>query len=262
MGIQHALKVFEYENKRPFRIIDREGQPWFVLADVCRELDIANIGNAAARLDEDERSSIRNMDVTSAGGNPNLTIINESGLYSLILSSRKAEAKRFKKWVTSEVLPTIRKTGKFGASSTPAFIRRYNQNWDRVSAGHFSVLNELVIRLWGRFEHLGHIMADKAASGTENRPDISVGRGFSKWLKQYHRDVADNYSMYLHWTEAKEVEVRQYPLDMIPLFHEYLDTVWIPQDAERYFNSRDPAALPHVAHLLPSRPRPTPLPRR
>jgi hypothetical protein len=188
-----------------------------------------------------------------------MTIINESGMYSLILTSRKPEAKRFKKWVTSEVLPTIRRTGRFGGADTPAFIRRYNQNWDRVSEGHFSVINELVLRLWGRFERVGHIMADKAQSGTENRPDISVGRGFSKWLSLNHPAVCDNYSMYLHWTEAKEVEARQYPLSMSALFHEYLDREWIPKEAPRYFNTRDPAALPHIAHLLPERPQPRPV---
>jgi hypothetical protein len=105
-------------------------------------------------------------------------------------------------------------------------------------------------------------MADRAACGTENRPDVSVGILFSKWLKLNHPEIADSYSFYLHWTEAKEVEARQYPVTMLALFHHYLDTEWIPKEAERYFNTRDPAALPHVAHLLPSRPRPAPLPRR
>jgi prophage antirepressor-like protein len=71
-------------------------------------------------------------------------VINESGLYNLILSSRKPEAKRFKKWVTSEVLPSIRKTGSYNGR-VPAFIRRYNENWDRVEAGYFLVISELVI---------------------------------------------------------------------------------------------------------------------
>jgi hypothetical protein len=177
--------------------------------------------------------------------------VNESGLYSLILGSRKPEAKRFKKWVTSEVLPSIRKTGGYGRN-TPAFIRRYNQNWDRCSLGHFSVINELVVQLWGRFEHRGHIIADKAADGREIRPDISVGRGFSKWLQGNHPTVADNYTLYPHWTPDGEFDARQYPDGMLALFREYLNMDWIPNEAERYFNTRDPAALPHIGHLLPS----------
>lgn len=110
------LIPFEFESQA-VRVIDRDGEPWFALADVCRVLDIANVGNASARLDDDEKGNIHNPDATPAGGNPNITIINESGLYSLVLTSRKPAAKRFKKWVTADVLPTIRKTGAYG---TPA----------------------------------------------------------------------------------------------------------------------------------------------
>ncbi|MFN4097407.1 MAG: Bro-N domain-containing protein, partial [Sphingomonas sp.] len=243
-----------YENKRPFRIIDRNGEPWFVLADVCAEIGIGNPSDAARRLDDDERDALDIID--PIGRTQRATIINESGLYSLILTSRKPEAQRFKKWVTSEVLPSIRRTGKYGGGGTPAFIRRYNHNWDRVSIGYFSVMNELTVRVWGRFEHLGHILADKAPDGREIRPDISVGMGFSKWLKKHHPAVCDNYTMYPHWTPAGEFEARQYPEDMLPLYLRYVDTVWIPQNAASYFNSRDPAALPHIGHLLPSGSRP------
>lgn len=248
MAIQLALQVFEYEDSRPFRIIDRNGESWFVLADVCRELDIGNPSQAASTLDDDEKGIITN---DTPGGAQKMVIISESGLYSLILRSRKPEAKRFKKWVTKEVLPAIRKTGGYGRN-TPAFIRRYNQNWDRCALGHFSVINELVVRLWGRFEHLGHVMADVAANGREIRPDVSVGSGFSKWLSKHHPTIADNFSYYPHWTPSGEFNARQYPDGMLPLFREYVDTVWIPNEAQRYFNSRDPAALPHIGNLLPS----------
>lgn len=247
MPIQHALKVFEYEDDRPFRITDIDGQPWFVLADVCRELEIKNPSQAASTLDDDEKGIITS---DTPGGNQKMVIVSESGLYSLILRSRKPEAKRFKKWVTKEVLPSIRKTGGYG-SNTPAFIRRANINRDRLDLGYFSVIDEITVRLWGRFEHLGHILADTAPDGKEIRPDISVGRGFSKWLTANHPTVADNYLLYMHWTPAREVEARQYPRIMLPLFLEFLEEEWIPNEAERYFNRRDPAALPHIGHLLP-----------
>jgi prophage antirepressor-like protein len=135
MAIQYALKVFEYEEKRPFRIIDRDGEPWFVLADVCRECGIANPRDAATRLDDDEKDAVGIAD--TIGREQRQTIISESGLYSLILSSRVPGARRFKKWVTADVLPSIRRTGGYGRK-TPSFIRRFNQNWDRISPGHFS----------------------------------------------------------------------------------------------------------------------------
>jgi BRO family, N-terminal domain len=185
------------------------------------------------------------------------TIISESGLYSLIIRSRKPEARRFRKWVTSEVLPTIRKTGGY-RGKIPAFIRRCNENWDRVDAGHFSVLNELLVHLWGRLERAGRIMADRALDGTENRPDVSVGRCFSDWLKANHPNVSASFSYYIHTTPEWEGEVRQYPFALLPLFREYLDTVWIPTRAEAYLRTRDPASLPYLQKLLlpPNRPKP------
>jgi len=246
--MQYALQVFETEDNFDFRIIDRDGEPWFVLADVCRALEIANPRDAASRLDDDEKDAVGIAD--TIGRQQSQTIINESGLYSLILSSRKEGAKKFKKWVTSEVLPSIRKTGAYGGR-VPAFIRRYNENWDRIDSGYFSVINELVVRLWGRLEQAGHTMADKAPDGTQLRPDTSVGRRFSDWLKKHHPTVSHEFSYYIHKTPEWEGEARQYPNSMLPLFIEFVDTVWIPECAEDYFKTRDAAALPHLAKLLP-----------
>lgn len=108
---------FSFEGQ-PVRIIDRDGNPWFVLADVCRVLEHSNSREVASRLDDDEKDTVSNADggiindLGTVGAMP--TIVNESGLYSLILTSRKPAAKRFKKWVTSEVIPSIRKTGGYG----------------------------------------------------------------------------------------------------------------------------------------------------
>ena len=96
------------------RVIEKDGNPWWVAKDVCDVLGLGNAREALQKLDEDEKGSVRISDGTSpAGGNPNMNIINESGLYNLIFRSNKPEAKAFRKWVTSEVLPQIRKTGSF-----------------------------------------------------------------------------------------------------------------------------------------------------
>ncbi|WP_158599928.1 phage antirepressor [Azospirillum cavernae] len=111
-----SMTVFAFEGL-DVRITDRAGDPWFVLADVCRVLEIGNPSDAAKRVDDDEKMTLDNTEGHSGqrGGAQSFTIINESGLYSLILTSRKPAAKRFKKWVTADVLPTIRKTGSYGA---------------------------------------------------------------------------------------------------------------------------------------------------
>lgn len=99
---------------REVRTMLIDDQPWFVAADVCQALAVRNNRDALSRLDEDEKG-VANTD--TLGGSQAVGIINESGLYSLILTSRKAEAKRFKKWITAEVLPAIRRTGQYHDSS-------------------------------------------------------------------------------------------------------------------------------------------------
>ncbi len=92
------------------RVILRDGEPWFVAADLLETLTLDR--KALERLDDDEKGV---NTIHTPGGQQEMTVINESGLYSLILTSRKPEAKKFKKWVTSEVLPAIRKTGRYVA---------------------------------------------------------------------------------------------------------------------------------------------------
>ena len=104
---------FTFEDSE-FRVITRDGDPWFVLADVCAVLEIGNPRDAASRLDEDEKDGVGIAD--AIGREQQTTIVNESGLYALILTSRKPAAKRFRKWVTAEVLPAIRKTGRYEAA--------------------------------------------------------------------------------------------------------------------------------------------------
>ena len=104
------LQIFKNEQFGEIRTTVQNGEPWFVAADVCKALDIENNRKATNRLDDDEKG------VTSSdtlGGKQKLTIVNEAGLYSLVLGSRKPEAKAFKRWITHEVLPSIRKTGGY-----------------------------------------------------------------------------------------------------------------------------------------------------
>ncbi len=106
------------------RVIDRGGEPWFVLADVCAVLGVGSPHKAADRLDDDEKGRTT---IPTPGGPQEMTITNESGLYSTVLTSRKPAAKRLKKWVTAEVLPSIRKTGAYavaGAASPRRGARR------------------------------------------------------------------------------------------------------------------------------------------
>lgn len=105
------IQRFDFKGAALRTLTDEAGEPWFVAKDVCDVLELSNVGQALARLDDDEKSSITLNDGTP--GNPNKAIVSESGLYALVLASRKPEAHEFKRWVTHEVLPQIRKTGGY-----------------------------------------------------------------------------------------------------------------------------------------------------
>lgn len=102
----NELKIWNYNNSE-VRTVNINNEPWWVLTDVCKVLELSNATKVAQRLEEDERSNFK------LGRQGEATIINESGLYSVILRSDKPQAKPFRKWVTSDVLPSIRKTGMY-----------------------------------------------------------------------------------------------------------------------------------------------------
>lgn len=106
--MNEALTLFDY-NGAEIRVLTKDGEPWFVAKDICAVLGIQNVTQAVQRLEDDEHSM---FDIGCSGG-PERNVVNESGLYALILRSDKPEAKKFRKWVTQEVLPSIRKTGAY-----------------------------------------------------------------------------------------------------------------------------------------------------
>ena len=112
--MDNKLMTFENAAFGKIRTLTIDGEPWFVAADVCRALEIGNPSMAVERLDEDEKG-ISTID--TLGGKQRMTIINEPGLYSLVLSSRKPEAKAFRRWITHEVIPAIRKYGGYMTKS-------------------------------------------------------------------------------------------------------------------------------------------------
>jgi prophage antirepressor-like protein len=105
------LIKFDYQGKEVRTITDEQGNPWWVAKDVCDILGLADVSDAVTRLDEDEKGKTPIID--SIGRKQEMLTVNESGIYILIMRSNKAEAKHFRKWVTSEILPSIRKTGSY-----------------------------------------------------------------------------------------------------------------------------------------------------
>ena len=112
--MNNNLMIFENPEFGAVRSILIDGDPWFVAADVCKALEIEKTNRALSRLDDDEKGA---HSVSTPGGRQRMSIISESGLYSLILGSRKPEARAFKRWITHEVIPSIRKHGVYMTDS-------------------------------------------------------------------------------------------------------------------------------------------------
>lgn len=128
------VSVFNFNQNEVRTIVKEDGEIWFVLSDVCSVLEIGNPSDAARRLDNDEVT----LDIIEGNHRPT-NLVNESGLYSLVLTSRKPEAKQFKKWVTSDVLPSIRKNGGYISGQE-------NDDPEIIMAKALQVANNVILR--------------------------------------------------------------------------------------------------------------------
>ena len=120
------IRIFENTQFGEIRTIVKDGEPWFVAVDVCRALEMSDVSMTIRRLDDDEKGT---SSICTLGGKQEMAIVNEPGLYTLVLSSRKPEAKAFKRWITHEVIPSIRKHGGY---LTPEKVEEVLLNTDTI----------------------------------------------------------------------------------------------------------------------------------
>lgn len=160
----NEIQIFTYQNNE-VRTIQKDGEPWFVLKDVCRVLNIGNPADVCNRLEDDEKGVGQ---IDTLGGHQKVSIVNESGLYNVILRSDKPEAKPFRKWVTSEVLPSIRKTGQYKTpqkamsdyQSMMAATRRKNADIREAL-----ILERMANQYEGTYKQVLHAHATKVLTG-------------------------------------------------------------------------------------------------
>lgn len=222
------LQIFKYQSdeERLFNEIttlEIDGDVWFVAKDVCGALDIKNARDAVSALDDDEKlTSV----IPTAGQNRTVNLINESGLYALVFKSRKKSAQNFRKWITKEVIPSIRKRGFYGKidrSVLPNFIERYKDNYHKLPRNYFSVISEMYARLYMELEKVGYSIPDKSENGTQMMPDISVGRGFAAFLKRNKSEFYNTAKTYRHtFPDGREVDANMYHIDALPMFIRYI----------------------------------------
>ena len=179
------IQIFQYQDK-PVRTIQKDGEPWWVLKDVCEVLEISKYRDTAERLDPDERESVR---VDTPGGKQEMICVNESGLYNVILRSDKPQAKPFRRWVTGEVLPSIRKHGGY---LTPEKVEEALLNPDTLIRLATDLKSEREKRM--QLEEQAHrdrpkvLFADAVATA---KSSILIGE-LAKLLKQNGIDIGQN----------------------------------------------------------------------
>lgn len=255
-----ALQVFETEDHFPIRTVIVDGEPWFVFSDACRALAYVpkngTYSRQSDRLDEDQKRLIARA-IINQGPSPvagegleapngaSLLCTNESGLYELILRSEKPGAKAFRKWLTSEVLPTIRKTGTYStAVAQPGlewrpFHDRLNLALAPVPDGFFSIFREMA-------DLTAQLIVQGAVVDDATIPDISVGQAWAKeWAaKGYEQEFGartsyeHNYPAYFRQAKSNPQWPACYPEDALPTFRRWFRYAYLPEHYPQYLKRK------------------------
>lgn len=182
----NEIQIFHSAQFGQVRTVIKDDQPWFVASDVCKALELDKTWNALQRLDADEKGT---TSISTPGGKQDMSIINEPGLYALVLGSRKPEAHAFKRWITHEVLPDIRKRGMYATGgfvekaindpdSMIQMLREYKAEKERREALEYQMLLDAPKVLF-------------AESVEGSRQNILIGE-LAKLLKQNGVNIGQN----------------------------------------------------------------------
>jgi prophage antirepressor-like protein len=176
----NELQLFNFEGK-DVKTIQLNNEIYFVGKDICDALEISNVSDAIKRLDEDEKL-VSTLPIS--GQNREVLLINESGLYSLVLSSRKPEAKRFKRWVTGEVLPSIRKTGGYNSNDTK--IDRLIELMMQTNSNLTALINNMAIKHEPKIETPKYF---EPSSNDNSISDINLYHRIVNYGKKFRPDL-------------------------------------------------------------------------
>lgn len=220
-------------------------QPLWCLADVCKVLGIGNPSMVAQRLDDDEKSTISNTE--GAGGPPRI-YVNESGLYTTVMMSRKPEAKSFRKWVTGEVLPCIRKHGQYPAPEEDmigryAWDERLSQSFKEhnhhihthFGVGYFSALTGAIGEIMVLKENIyKHALPMKCS----DLPDGSIGKMYRAYRRSIGLpDLVAKAPLYIPGSNMT-VPVCVYPPEELLIFKKWLIEIYIPYHCHKYLDKK------------------------
>ena len=254
------LQIFKYQKEEEqmfdeIRTVDINGEIWFVGSDVAKALGYKR-GSEAIRQHCKEKGTVKDR-IPTEGGMQEFILINESNIYRLIIKSQLPSAEKFEEWLFEKVIPSIHKKGYYGKinrTELPNFIERYKDNIHKIPGDYFSVISEMYVRLYAELEKVGYSIPNKGEGGKQLMPDISVGRGFARFLKENKSEHWNTHKKYTHtFPDDRQVEANMYKIDALPMFIRYVNERWLFENASDYFKTRDPIALEYLPKLLESK---------
>lgn len=249
--MENTLALFQF-NSKSVRVVMRDGEPWFVAKDLCDVLGLTNSRMALEKLDEDEKGV---SSVDTIRGLQQLSVVNESGLYALVLRCRDAMTPgsvphSFRKWITSEVLPQIRKTGSYGIQGQTQdlldWFRRLAlfRSKTRIPIGYFCIFEE-TIELLADFEEAGYRLPPRSV------PDISIGKCFCNYLRRIGKYDKGLIREYLHcYPDGRQVMANIYHISLLPIFKEWFAVTYKVDKLKKYLASKDPLAKEALDKVL------------
>ena len=185
----NELKIFSNEEFGEIRTVIVDDEPWFVASDICKALEIANATQAVQRLDEDERSMF------NIGRQGEANVVNEYGLYNLVLSSRKREAKAFKRWITHEVIPSIRKTGSYQRQLSPQEMMRIQLGMIDSHEERITDLENNMTIDYGQQQALGDIVNRVVIGALGGKDSVAYREVGKKVFAECNRDLKHYFNV-------------------------------------------------------------------
>lgn len=189
----NELQIFNSEEFGDIRTVIIENEPFFCMVDICKALEISNVSQAKTRLNQD--GVISNEVIDSIGRTQNANFVNESNMYKLIFQSRKESAERFTDWVTSEVLPEIRKTGSYQKPMSPVEMMRIQLGMIDDHEGRIADLEQNMTIDYGQQMSLGDIVnrvVVDALGGKDSNAYHEIGR---KVFAECNRDLKHYFNV-------------------------------------------------------------------
>lgn len=258
--MKYSLQIFETVDHIRIRTVIIDGEPWFVFADACRALDYTpkngTFSRQVERLDDDQKRYVAKSIIDSgpspvvgegadAPNGASMICTNESGLYDLILRSEKPGAKQFRKWITSEVIPSIRRTGSYSTKPETSlqqwqpFHDRISLTLTKVPEGYFCLFKEMA-------ELTAQLITQGVVVNDETIPEISPAMSWSKeWeLRGYNHEYGartkfeHSYPAYFRQAKSNPQWVWCYPEEALGVFRRWLRNVYLPTAYPKYLQGK------------------------